>query len=343
MQVKSVKSADNFCGFYNNKVLLKTAELAAENGALFAAGTSLILSTFVRPMAILATPKASQENKEYATAKSIASSIVGFGIMALISNPIIRAVNNIEKSPSKYLDKKSLKSYIRGEKTLSSSKKFQFSSQMFKLSSSFLALLPKALITCALIPPIMSLFFNKKSSTSVENKVQNADSYKSDKLSFGGNNGCLTNKLSRIFGKILCSPKVQKLSEKYHKTNFPQHMFSVNDILATTLFAKFTASNKKIKEERKKALIWNASIMTAFTVAGGYLVNTLLKKPTEIFIKNFKKANASSPKLDKYVEGIRIAKPALILGVLYYLIAPVLSTMLAEVCSKDKNEVNNVD
>ena len=94
--------------------------------------------------------------------------------------------------------------------------------------------------------------------------------------------------------------------------------------------------NKDIKEERKKALIWNASIMTAFTVAGGYVVNALLKKPTEIFIEKFKKANAASPKLDKYVEGIKIAKPALILGGMYYLLAPVVSTMLAEVFTKNK-------
>ena len=167
MQVGKLKSADNFFGFYNSKVLLKTAEFAADNGALFAAGTSLILSTFVRPIAILATPKATQENKEYATAKSIASSLVGFGIMALISNPIIKAVNNIEKNPSKYLNNDAIKAFQGSEKTLSASSKFKFSAQMFKLGSAFISVLPKALITCALIPPVMSLFFNKSNPVSI--------------------------------------------------------------------------------------------------------------------------------------------------------------------------------
>lgn len=164
MQVAKVNSNTNFNGFLNSRALLKTAEFAADNGALFAAGTSLILSTFVRPIAILATPKAAQENKEYACAKSIASSLVGFGVMALISNPIVNAVKNIEKNPEKYMSKSAIEAFRGAEKNLTSSSKFKFSAQMFKLGSAFVSVLPKALITCALIPPVMSLFFNKKTS-----------------------------------------------------------------------------------------------------------------------------------------------------------------------------------
>ena len=109
--------------------------------------------------------------------------------------------------------------------------------------------------------------------------------------------------------------------------------------MATALFAKCVSDSKKIDKDRKKTLIYNASFMTGFTVAGGYLVNSILKKPTEIFIQKFKEANKFSPKLDKYIEGIKIAKPALILGVMYYLIAPVISTMLAEIFTdRGKNE-----
>ncbi|MCR4881671.1 MAG: hypothetical protein K6A44_06955 [bacterium] len=327
----------NFNGFMNSKVLLKTAEFASDNGALFAAGTALVLSAFVRPIAILATPKAQQENKEYATAKSIASSLVGFGIMALVSNPIINAVKNIEKNPSDYLNEKAIKAFQGAENNLAASSKFKFSSQMFKLGSGLVAILPKALITCALIPPLMSLFFNKDVKNTNLAEINFKDKKASDGVSFGANTGKFTNKLSELFGSIMNTQKAQNFAEKYHNTNFPQHMFSANDILATALFAKFTASNKKIKEERKKTLIMNSAIMTAFTVVGGYAVNALLKRPTEIFIEKFKAANAASPKLDKYVEGIKIAKPALILGVLYYMIAPVASTMLAEVFTKNSN------
>ena len=333
MRVNSAQSV-NFNGFLNSKALLKTAEFAADNGALFAAGTSLVLSTFVRPIAILATPKAQKENKEYACAKSISSSLVGFGIMALISNPIIHAVQNIEGSPAEFLSEAAIQKLQGTAKNLTSSSRFKFSAQLFKLGSSFVSILPKAILTCVLIPPVMALFFNKKNPA--ENKQQ-----QDKNVSFGAGGRAktslyqaFTEKLSSFFGKILNNPKVQNFAQRHDKSNFPQHMFSASDILSTALFAKCTMNNKKIDENRKKTLIYNASIMTGLTVAGGYIADWMLKKPTEIFIEKFRKANASSPKLDKYVEGIKIAKPALILGVMYYLLAPVASTILAEKFSK---------
>ena len=50
----------------------------------------------------------------------------------------------------------------------------------------------------------------------------------------------------------------------------------------------------------------------------------------EKFIEKFKIANAKSKNLDKYIEGIKIVKPALILGGIYYIIIPFISTFLAD-------------
>ena len=339
MQVGKI-SENNFSGFLNSKMLLKTTEFAADNGALFAAGTSLILSTFVRPLAILATPNAQKENKEYACAKSIASSLVGFGVMALISNPIIKAVNNIEKNPAKFLNRETVDVLKNGSSALSNAPNFKFCSQMFKLGSGFVSILPKAILTALLIPPVMKLFFNKPEYSKNNNPV-----HRSGNLSFGSKipgktvYTSFTEKISKVFGDLLNKPAAQEFAKKYNTSNFPQHVFSANDVLATALFAKCVSDSKKIDKDRKKTLIYNASFMTGFTVAGGYLVNSILKKPTEIFIQKFKEANKFSPKLDKYIEGIKIAKPALILGVMYYLIAPVISTMLAEIFTdRGKNE-----
>ena len=54
----------------------------------------------------------------------------------------------------------------------------------------------------------------------------------------------------------------------------------------------------------------------------------------------FKEINTNSPKLNKYVEGIKIAKPALIMGALYYIAAPVVSTILADIVTSKKGETN---
>ena len=56
----------SFNGFWNNKILKKGLEFAADNGTLFAATTTLALSS-VRPLAILSTPKTDKKNKLWRT------------------------------------------------------------------------------------------------------------------------------------------------------------------------------------------------------------------------------------------------------------------------------------
>ena len=61
---------------YNSRVLKKSLKFASENGALFAATASLAFSA-IRPLIILATPKTDKENRQYASTKSIASTLTG--------------------------------------------------------------------------------------------------------------------------------------------------------------------------------------------------------------------------------------------------------------------------
>lgn len=108
------------------------------------------------------------------------------------------------------------------------------------------------------------------------------------------------------------------------------------DAFATGVFMMQTAKSKKIEQDRKKALIYNAGISTGLCIAGSYVLDKALKKPTEKFIENFRQANKNSPKLEKYVQGIKIAKPALILGGIYYIAIPFVSTFLADRFDKRK-------
>lgn len=330
---KIENNKQNFNGFLNSKFLTKSLEFAADNGALFAAGTGVVLSTIARPVAILSTPNVEKENKQYACAKSIASSLVNFGLLAIISTPIVKAVKNISNNPTKYLNEKSIKIYSEGQKNISKSGTYKFASQIFKLSSAFISAFPKAFFTCALIPPVMGIFFRQKKENISQTK----------NISFGAKvpasfYQAMTEKISKGISKILNWDIFQKFAQKYKDTNVAQHMFVANDILLTGLFIKQTKNNKNIKESRKKTLIYNASIMTALAITGGYTVDKLLEKPTQIFIEKFKQANANNKNLDKCIEGIKIAKPALILGGLYYILAPMVSTMLAEIATNNTNK-----
>ena len=295
---------------YNNKILKKGLEFAADNSALFVATTSLVLSTVARPLAILSTPKTDKENKKYAAAKSLASSAVGYLIMLGASVPLAKSIKKIDENPSKYLKTETIKTLQAGEKTLLKSKRYNFATQLFKLGLGFVIAAPKSILTCALIPPFMQKIFKKNNSPQTKEPT------------FTG--------LTKNVGKIIDTSFVKKLSDKFHNTNFEMHMMALTDTLATATFINQTAKSKKIEEDRKKALMYNAGISTALSVAGGYLLDKITKKPTEKFIDNFKIANKNHPKLDKWVEGIRVAKPALILGGIYYVAIPVISTFLAD-------------
>ncbi len=164
--------------FYTNNLLKKGLEFASDNGALFAAGIALLTTTFLRPLTIFATPGVRKENKEYASAKSISSGIIGFGIMAAISTPIASAIKKINQNPAKYLKETTIKNLSEGT-NLVKSKKYKFATQLFKLGADFVSAIPKALLTCALIPPIMLLFFPKKQKQSQYNYPEQVVCFKS--------------------------------------------------------------------------------------------------------------------------------------------------------------------
>ena len=65
-----------------------------------------------------------------------------------------------------------------------------------------------------------------------------------------------------------------------------------------------------------------------------YLIDYLTKEKTNKFIEKFKEINKNDPKVSKQVEGIKIIKPMLIAGCVYYILIPIISTFFAERMSK---------
>ena len=96
MKVNSYnKSNISFDGFMNSKLLKKSLQFAAENGTLFAATTTLALSTTARPLAILATPKTDKKNKQVACVKSLTSTGIGYLIALAVTNPFARSIKKL--------------------------------------------------------------------------------------------------------------------------------------------------------------------------------------------------------------------------------------------------------
>ena len=311
----------SFKSIYTNGALKKGLEFAADNGALFAASTILTISMFARPAAIWLAPHTDKENKKFACAKSIASSIAGYLITLGISTPIAKSIKKIDKNPEKYLKPTTIEHLKDAGKGLYESKAYAFSTQIFKLGAGILTAIPKALLTAAWLPIVMHHLFKKKPT---ENK-------KSNNLTFKGKNDRLANQI----GKIIDKEGMKTFSTKYKDSNFPMHIVAATDALTTATFIHQTNNSKQIDENRKKALIYNAGISTGLSIISSYIIDRALKKPTEKFIKAFEKANKGDVNLKKQVEGIKIAKPIIIVGIVYYMFIPFVSTYLAE--KADKN------
>lgn len=316
----------SFKGLYNSKLLLKGLEFAADYPAIFTSTVSLGLSTFARPASILATPKTDKENKKHACAKSIASSAVGCLVM-LTTLPVSFAIKKINNNPSKHLKQSTIQN-LKGEaKELINSKSYQLATQIFKLGTGLLLAIPKSAITCLLIPPVLTLFFSTKKHNTRPNSPVRANS---NVISFKGICNSASSKIAKCIGKIIDLKPVQEFAKKFSDTNFALHVMNLTDIVLTWAFIQRTKHNKKIEEARKKALIYNTEIATGLSITGGYALHYATKNSEEKFIQKFREIHKNSPKLEKYIEGIKIAKPALILGGIYYIIIPIISTFLAD-------------
>ena len=304
MKVNSQRDI-SFKSIYTNKALKRSLEFASDNGALFSAATILGFSTCVRPAAIWLAPKSDKENKKFACAKSISSSGAGFTLTYAISRPFANSIKKIDKNPERYLKQDTVKFFTKNEEKLTHSKSYNLATQMFKLGLGLVVAMPKAILTSAVLPYIMQGLFHQK-------KQEDTNSHN---ISFKGKS---QNKLANGIGKILDKSWMQKFSERFQDS---------------------TNISNKIPEDRKRILNYNAGFSTALSIASSYILDKLTQKPTEKFIENFKLANKGLPNIEKQVDGIRIAKPILLMGCVYYMLIPFVSTFLAERATHTNAEV----
>lgn len=318
MKVNYNNSRDiSFNGFWGSNFAKKSLEFASNNGALFAATTTLALSTGVRTTSILLTPKTDKENKKIACAKSITSGILEFLLTLAISAPIAAAFKKIDKNPAKYLKKETLKNLADSSANLKESKAYSLATQLFKLGLGFAVVFPKAFLTSLGIP----LVLNKT------NDMEKREKENPKEINFKSKGNDI---LPKALGKILDNKALQDFALKYKDSNFPMHIFALKDILATGAFIQQANKNKNINNEQKPFLIKNSIISTTLSLISSYTIDKLTEKPAQKIIEEIKKENLNDPKLAKYLEGFKIIKPIAILAIVYYTIIPILSTYLAQ-------------
>ena len=140
----------------------------------------------------------------------------------------------------------------------------------------------------------------------------------------------MTDTLALGMGKVLNTESVIKFSEKFHNTNIADYVFKASGILLSSFVMFKTLTSDKIEEKRKKPLALNTGLSCAVATVGGLTVDKLLDKPVEKFIKKFVVSNPTVKNMDKLVDGIKVAKSAILFGTIYRFIVPVLATVAAE-------------
>lgn len=321
MKVNSSRDI-SFNGLYTNKAFKKGLEFAASDSGRFAASVTLGFSMFVRPAFIWMTPKTDKENKKVACAKSIASSSIDYGLTLGLITPVANSIVKINSNPEKYLKPETIKELKSGSEKLSSSKAYSLATQLFKLGLRVFIAVPKAVLTAAGLPVVMHYLFHKPYINNKEEKQQN--------LTFKGKEKG-SEKIAQGVASVLNKKGLQDFSKKHKDSNFIMHIVALTDAVTTAAFIRQTNKSNKIEEKRKKAVIYNAGISTALSIICSYIADKLSQKPTEKFIENFKKANKGQPNLEKQIEGIRVAKPVILVGCIYYMLIPFVSTFLAEI------------
>lgn len=316
----------SFDGFWGNKNIKNVLKFASNNGALFAATTTLALSAGIRPLVILSTPNTNNENKKIACAKSITSGLLEFVITLLISAPIAAAFKKIDKNPKKYLKTETINNLKKDCSNLKESNAYSLATQLFKLGIGFAVVIPKSILTALGIPVILDKCFSKDKNKNIENNNININ-FKQNPVE----------NLSKIFGRILNNKSLQKFADKHKDSNFPLHIFALKDIATTLAFIKQANKTKDIKDNQKPFLIKNSIISTAMSIITGYTIDKLTEKPANRIIHKITFENKNDKNLAKYIEGFKIIKPILILATIYYTIIPLLSTFIADKISRPKD------
>lgn len=315
-----------------NKTLLKGLEKISEHGTSFSAGTSLFMALTVRPLTIFSTPDVEKENKQYAASNSICSGLIKFGMVEAIALPIEHAVKNIDKNPEKFLKKSTIKNLQNSSDKLIESRSYKLITQLFKLGAGFITAIPKSMLTVALIPILMDKIFHNKKFVKQHSNTQSESKQNKD-INFTGR---FSEKISKGLGEIIDCEALQKFARRFENKDrdIAKHITAGTDTLLTATSVYQISNSSKIKENRKRALIYNNIISTVITLGLGYGIDNIVKNSSKKFIEKFKQINAADPKLHKYIEGINILRPAVIFAGIYYGILPIFSTYMAEKIDK---------
>lgn len=186
MRNKSNVAAINFGGkiskmIYNNKLFNDLLIGFEKKTALAQNGVALVVAGGLRPATNIAM--ASDKDREdcvHAATHSISSALVGFGVTCSVMKPFTDAVQKFKDNPGKYLPE-SMAEYYKighlGARRVQGSGRFKATCKMTEMIPEIIIGVPKAMLTIALIPPLLKYCFGieKKKKGEKQQEIPNTE------------------------------------------------------------------------------------------------------------------------------------------------------------------------
>ena len=176
-------AAINFSGIperiFNSKAFNSILRFFEDQTALAQNGVALIVAGVLRPATNIGM--ASKDDREdciHAATHSISSAGVGFGTTCLVMKPFTDALKEFKNNPAKYLDAKMASVYgieELGARKVQTSKFFKNTCKIVEMAPEIAIGIPKAILTIALIPPILKYCFGIEKKSKNEHKMELAD------------------------------------------------------------------------------------------------------------------------------------------------------------------------
>lgn len=176
-----------FDGIFRSKNFNRLTETSENQAVNAQALVALVVAGGLRPATNLAMAgKKDKEDSIYAASHAISSALIGFAVSSIVMAPFNKAFKMIKEDPEKFL--KGLEKVFNvkeiGARKLEKSVAYKKLSKMAQFIPDTLVLgIPKAMLTIALIPPILKYVFHlekgKKKDTPQQAELQNLNFAKS--------------------------------------------------------------------------------------------------------------------------------------------------------------------
>lgn len=187
---------------FRSNTFHKLLEIFEEKTVVANSLVALVVAGGLRPATNMAMAgKNDREDSMYAASHAIASAVIGFIVSSIVMAPLDKAFKKVKADPEKYLGAKEVvkngKTIVKeslapllgvkkiGPRQLEKSNAYKLISKGAQMiPDTFVLGIPKALMTIALIPPILKYVFGLEKHKKTDNAQQNVITYATPNVSF---------------------------------------------------------------------------------------------------------------------------------------------------------------